>query len=61
LFEHNDHIKDARAKLFRDYADNHHMSAYGDISPQLIELSLVHAGGLEHYSFLAGMQPQPAV
>jgi hypothetical protein len=37
------------------------MSAYGDVSPQLIELSRVHAGGLEHYSFLAGMHPQPTV
>lgn len=61
LFEHNDHIKDARATLFRDYADNHHMSAYGDVSPQLMELSRIHAGGLEHYSFLAGMQSQPTV
>jgi len=61
LFEHNDHIKDARAKLFRDFADGHHMTAYGEVSEQLIDLSRVHAGGLEHYVFLAGMRLEPAV
>lgn len=61
LFEHNDHIKDARATLFRDYADGHHMTAYGDVSQRLIDLSRHHAGGLEHYTFLAGMRPEPAV
>jgi quinol monooxygenase YgiN len=61
LFEHNDHIKDARATLFRDYADGHHMTAYGDVSQQLIDLSRHHAGGLEHYTFVAGMQPEPAI
>jgi quinol monooxygenase YgiN len=61
LFEHNDHIKDARATLFRDYADGHHMTAYGEVSQQLIDLSRHHAGGLEHYTFVAGMQPEPAI
>src|SRR3954467_4079686 len=42
LFEHNDHIKDARAKLFRDFADGHHMTAYGDVSQQLTDLCRIH-------------------
>jgi quinol monooxygenase YgiN len=61
LFEHNDHVKDARATLFRDYADGHHMTAYGEVSPQLVELSRHHAGGLEHYTFVAGLQNHPTI
>lgn len=61
LFEHNDHVLDARAKLFRDFADGHRMTAYGEVSEQLVSLSHAHAGGLEHYAFLAGMQPEPTV
>ncbi len=61
LFEHNDHVKDARATLFRDYADGHHMTAYGEVSQQLFDLTRHHAGALEHYTFLAGMQPEPAI
>lgn len=61
LFEHNDHVKDARATLFREFADGHHMTAYGDVSRQLIELSRHHAGGLEHYAFVAGLQNHPTI
>ena len=61
LFEHNEHIMQARAKLFRDFADGHQMTAYGDVSSRLVELSKVHAGGLERYAFLDGLQPAPAI
>lgn len=61
LFEHNQHVMDARAKLFRDCADNHRMTAYGEVSPRLVELARVHAGGIEQYSFLQGMQLEPMV
>ena len=61
LFEHNEHIMAARATLFRDFADGHHMTAYGDVSPGLVELSKVHAGGLELYAFLSGLQPEPTI
>lgn len=52
LFEHNEHVMTARARLFRDFADDHHMTAYGDVSQQLVDLSNVHAGGLEHFALL---------
>ncbi|GAB3055390.1 hypothetical protein GCM10027053_15280 [Intrasporangium mesophilum] len=61
LFEHNEHIMAARATLFRDFADGHHMTAYGDVSQRLVDLSAVHAGGLERYAFLSGLQPEPAI
>jgi quinol monooxygenase YgiN len=61
LFEHNDHIKDARTTLFREFADGHHMTAYGDVSQQLVDLSRHHAGGLERYAFVAGLQNEPSI
>ena len=59
LFEHNEHIMAARATLFRDFADGHHMTAYGTVSQRLVDLSEVHAGGLEVQAFLFGLQPAP--
>ena len=35
--EHNTHIVEARTKLFKDYADNHFMTVYGEPTPQLID------------------------
>ena len=61
LFEHNEHIMAARAILFRDFADGHHMTAYGDVSQRLVELSKVHANGLERYAFLSGLQTEPTI
>jgi quinol monooxygenase YgiN len=34
LIEHNHNILDARTKLFKDYADNHFMTVYGEPTPQ---------------------------
>lgn len=61
LFEHNEHIMAARTRLFRDFADGHHMTAYGEVSQRLVDLSKVHAGGLERYAFLSGLQPEPTI
>jgi quinol monooxygenase YgiN len=61
LFEHNEHIMAARATLFRDFADGHHMTAYGDVSQGLVDLSRTHAGGLHRYAFLVGLQPEPTI
>ena len=38
LLEHNNHVKEARDKLFRDYAYDHDMTIYGEPSPALLEL-----------------------
>lgn len=55
LMEHNMHIMDARAVLFEKYADDHHMSFFGDISPRLRELVKRHAGGAHVHSFFGGL------
>jgi len=57
LIEHNHHIFEARNKLFRDYADNHFMTAYGDPSPQLLELvKTVHMEKhFKWFSFVEGL------
>ena len=57
LIEHNKNILDARTKLFRDYADGHFMTIYGEPVPQLVELA--KATHMEHhmkfYSFVKGL------
>jgi quinol monooxygenase YgiN len=61
LFEHNQHIMEARATLFRDYAYDHEMTAYGPISQQLVELANTHAGGIGLYAFIGGLESEPMV
>ena len=61
LIEHNTHILEARAKLFRDYADNHFMTVYGEPSQPLLDLLKEHAGGHKWFVFLQGLEPSPAI
>ena len=61
FFEHTQHIMDARAKLFRDAVDGHEVTAFGEIPQRLIDMANAHAGGLQHYAFLQGLQTEPAV
>jgi quinol monooxygenase YgiN len=44
LLEHGFHVSEARDKLFRDYADGHHMTLYSEPSPRLAELMEQLAG-----------------
>ena len=57
LIEHNRNIVEARNKLFKDYADNHFMTVYGEPIPQLVELVKAHR--MEHqfkwFSFVKGL------
>jgi len=57
LVEHNMHIMEARAVLFRDHAFDHRMSAYGEISEELRALGQKHAGGIREFSLLVGLEP----
>jgi quinol monooxygenase YgiN len=57
LIEHNTHILEARTKLFKDYADNHFMTVYGEPSPRLLELLKAHAAGFTWFTFLQGLEP----
>jgi quinol monooxygenase YgiN len=61
LMEHNMHIMEARARLFAEFAFDHRMSAYGEISQQLRDLAQKHAGGVSEFSFLQGLEVSPAI
>ena len=61
FFGHAQHIMAARAKLFAEFADSHQVAAFGEVPPRLLEMANVHAGGLEHYSFFQGLEPQPTI
>ena len=61
LIEQNMHVMEARAVLFRDYAFDHRMTAFGKVSQQLRDLSTKHAGGITVYSFLQGLETAAAV
>jgi quinol monooxygenase YgiN len=56
LFEHNQHVMEARAVLFEKYAYDHQMSFFGDASPELIVLAKKHAGEAHVYSFFRGIE-----
>ena len=59
LLEHAQNVFEARAKLFRDFADSHVMTLYGEPSPALAELMDALAGHVtfKRYSFFQGLQP----
>jgi quinol monooxygenase YgiN len=61
LIEHNTHVLEARTKLFKDYADNHFMTIYGDPSKALLDLLKAHAVGHTWFIFLQGLEPSPAI
>lgn len=61
LIEHNTHVMEARALLFENFAYDHRMNVYGEISPHLRELFDRHAGGVSSYSFLQGLEAAAAV
>ena len=60
LIEHNAHILDARTTLFRDYADNHFMTFYGEQSQPLLDLLKKHGVDFTWFSFLDGLEPAAA-
>jgi quinol monooxygenase YgiN len=59
LIEHNAHILEARAKLFKDFADNHFMTFYGQPSQSLLDLLNAHQVGFKWFSFVRGLEPSP--
>jgi quinol monooxygenase YgiN len=50
LLEHHHHIAVPKARLFRDYADGHHMTFYAEPSPALAE-AIEHIPGVEIMQF----------
>jgi quinol monooxygenase YgiN len=61
LIEHNTHILEARTKLLTDYADNHFMTVYGEVSEPLLNLLKKHSVGHTWFSFLQGLDPSPVI
>jgi quinol monooxygenase YgiN len=61
LIEHNSHILEARTKLFKDYADGHFMTFYGQPSQLLFDLLKAHSVGYKWFSFFQGLEPSPVM
>ena len=61
LFEHNMHVMEARAVLFRDFAFDHKMIAFGEVSQKFRDLTRKHAEGFAVYAFLQGLGATAAV
>jgi len=61
LIEHNQHVVEVRDAWFRDYAFDHRMSVYGEISPHLSDLFDKHAGGVSTFSLVQGLEQAAAV
>ena len=59
LIEHNGNILEARTRLFRDYADDHFMTIYGEPSQPLLDLLKVHGVGFKWFCFLEGLESSP--
>ena len=57
LIEHNQHILEARTRLFADYADNHFMTFYGEPTQQLRDLVRLHhlEQHVRFFSFVEGL------
>lgn len=60
LIEHNSHILEARTKLFRDYADNHFMTLYGEASQPLLDLFKAHGVGFKWFYLVQGLETAAA-
>ena len=59
LIEHNGNILEARTRLFRDYADDHFMTIYGEPSQPLLDLLKAHGVGFKWFCFLEGLESSP--
>ena len=61
LIEHNRNILEARTRLFKDFADGHFMTFYGEPSPPLLDLLKVHGVGFKWFCFLDGLESSPVI
>ena len=64
LLEHSNHIADARAVLFRDFADGHQMTSYAEPSPALAgAIASMPPGAVEikQFSFFQGLGAEAKV
>ena len=61
LIEHNTNILEARTRLFKEYADGHFMTFYGEPSQPLLDLLKAHGVGFTWFRFLQGLEPSPEI
>jgi quinol monooxygenase YgiN len=61
LIEHNQHVVEVRDAWFRDFAFDHRMSVYGEISQHLSDLFTKHAGGVSKFSAIQGLEQAASV
>ena len=61
FIEHNQHVIEVRDAWFRDFAFDHRMSVYGEISQDLSDLFTKHAGGVSKFSSLQGLERAASV
>jgi quinol monooxygenase YgiN len=65
LLEHSDHVGEARAKLFRDFAYDHDMTLYGEPSPELAAVfeEMAARGHVKYtqFSFFQGLDADAKV
>jgi hypothetical protein len=55
------HIGEALDKLFAEFAEDHTVYVFGDVSPKLLEIVKVRMAGkvnANFYSFLQGLEPE---
>ena len=57
LIEHNRNIVEARTRLFKDYADDHFMTFYGEPGSQLLDLLKAHhmENQFKWFTFVKGL------
>jgi quinol monooxygenase YgiN len=61
LIEHRMHIGEALDKMFAEFAEDHTVYMFGDVSPKLREIVNVRLAGkvkANFYSFLQGFEPE---
>jgi quinol monooxygenase YgiN len=61
LIEHRMHIAAALDKMFAEFAEDHTVYMFGDVSPKLLEIVNVRLAGrvkANFYSFLQGFEPE---
>src|SRR6187551_3370446 len=61
LIEHNRNILEARTRLFKDYADNHFMTVYGEPTQELLDLFKAHGVPFKWFYFVQGLHSPASV
>jgi hypothetical protein len=48
-------------RVFKDYADDHFMTFYGEVSEPLLNLLKTHSVGHKWFCFLQGLEPSAVI